>query len=498
MKLASTTLAQRLTLVFVLLLLACSAATVWLQMRVSDQREQEVVQRLSQDLAARIARYPELMRADGLNAGASRELFGKLMQVNPSVEVYLLDDSGAIQAYDAPQERILRQKVDLEPLQRLFSGAALPVLGDDPRSMTERKVFSAAPLMQSGQRSGYVYVILQGQGRDSLAARVSSDGALRTLLWSLLVVVVLGAVAAAVAFGMITRPLRRLTAAVQELQTDGLADLPQAQAKLQQAAHGGADIAVLSQAFAQLAQRTWEQWQKLRTQDQQRRELFANISHDLRTPLTSLHGYLETLQLKADVLSPDERRRYLGIALDQSRKVGDLAQKLFELARLEYGVVKPEPERFFLPDLLQDVFQKFELAAEAKTQRLHAVIDPDLPPVTADLGMLERVLVNLIDNAIRATPQGGNIQVELRAAEQGRISVTVQDNGPGIPPALRDSLFERPTLSRMHSRSDGRSDGRSGGLGLMIVHRILQLHDSSIELLSGVGDVGARFRFYLR
>jgi signal transduction histidine kinase len=72
--------------------------------------------------------------------------------------------------------------------------------------------------------------------------------------------------------------------------------------------------------------------------------------------------------------------------------------------------------------------------------------------------------------------------------------VTVQDNGPGIPPALRDSLFERPTLSRMHSRSDG----RSGGLGLMIVHRILQLHDSSIELLSGVGDVGARFRFYLR
>ncbi len=304
MKLASTTLAQRLSLVFVLLLLACSAATVWLQMRVSDQREQEVVQRLSQDLAARIARYPELMRADGLNAGASRELFGKLMQVNPSVEVYLLDDSGAIQAYDAPQERILRQKVDLEPLQRLFSGAALPVLGDDPRSMTERKVFSAAPLMQGGQRSGYVYVILQGQGRDSLAARVSSDGALRTLLWSLLVVVVLGAVAAAVAFGMITRPLRRLTAAVQELQTDGLADLPQAQAKLQQAAHGGADIAVLSQAFAQLAQRTWEQWQKLRTQDQQRRELFANISHDLRTPLTSLHGYLETLQLKADVLLP--------------------------------------------------------------------------------------------------------------------------------------------------------------------------------------------------
>jgi signal transduction histidine kinase len=86
-----------------------------------------------------------------------------------------------------------------------------------------------------------------------------------------------------------------------------------------------------------MTQRIAEQWHELTAQEQQRRELFANISHDLRTPLTSLHGYLETLLIKADTLGDADRRRYLEIALGQSRKVGCLAQELFELARLEYG-----------------------------------------------------------------------------------------------------------------------------------------------------------------
>ena len=128
-----------------------------------------------------------------------------------------------------------------------------------------------------------------------------------------------------------------------------------------------------------MTQRIAEQWRELTAQDQQRRELVASISHDLRTPPTSLHGYLETLRLKADRLSEVERRRYLDIAIGQSRKVGHLAQELFELARLEYGAVTPEKERFSLPELLQDVFQKFELPAQAREQQLKLEVAPDLP-----------------------------------------------------------------------------------------------------------------------
>ncbi|MBN3821414.1 HAMP domain-containing histidine kinase, partial [Paraburkholderia sp. Se-20369] len=252
----------------------------------------------------------------------------------------------------------------------------------------------------------------------------------------------------------------------------------------------GDDIAVLESTYAQMADRIGEQWRALTHQDLQRRELIANISHDLRTPLTSLHGYLETLSLKAGTLDDAERRRYLSIALAQSAKVGRLAQALFELARLESGGVQPAPEDFSLVDLVQDVFQKFELAAKARHIALHARIPPRVPNVTADLGMIERVLTNLLDNALRHTPEQGEIEVTL-APRDGKVSVTVADTGPGIPPERREGLFQRP---QRPMNAGGATV--NGGLGLLIVHRMLMLHDSRIRLVDRAGR-GAVFEFAL-
>ena len=497
-------LSQRLSLVFAALLLACCGASAWLQMAATGRHEQEVTQRLSSGLAAHIAGNAELMRGDALDDAAVRRLFMMLMAVNPSVEVYVLGLDGRIQAQAAPAGHVKSDRVDTAPIRRLLGGAALPILGDDPRAGGARKVFSAAPLQVNGRDAGYVYVVLSGEDREALVARVEAGSVLRTTLWSIGLVALLGLLAGLVAFRLITRPLRALTAAVQHFERAGMAGLDQATPALQRVAAGGGEIATLGQAFAKMAQRIAEQWRELTSADQQRRELFANISHDLRTPLTSLHGYLETLLVKADTLSPDERRRYLEIALGQSRKVGHLSQELFELARLEYGVVKPDKDSFALADLVQDVFQKFELAAESRHQRLVPDIAPGLPAVTADVGMIERVLTNLLDNAIRHTPEGGEIVVRLslaRPADGARavpghpigtvadgVQVDVSDTGPGIPEALRPVLFTRPAFAS--------SASRNGGLGLMIVKRILQLHDSDIRLVSQAGR-GAVFRFHL-
>jgi signal transduction histidine kinase len=288
------------------------------------------------------------------------------------------------------------------------------------------------------------------------------------------------------AFGLITRPLRRLTEAMRRFDADGAPDV---QPSVPRSAPAGQrdEIAVLETTFAQMARRIGDQWRALTRQDQQRRELIANISHDLRTPLTSLHGYLETLSLKADSLGEPERSRYLAIALAQSVKVGRLAQTLFELARLEHGNVQLVLEPFSLVDLVQDVFQKFELPAEARHIRLRAGIPPRLPNVCADLGMIERVLTNLLDNAIRHTPAEGAIDVDL-AYKDGKVEVSVSDTGPGIPAAQREGLFERPlSASGAH---------RGGGLGLLIVQRMLQLHHSQIRLLDRDGP-GTTFRFEL-
>ncbi len=480
------TLSRRLSLVFAVLLLACSGVSVWLQMAAAERQEREVTQRLSLGLAAHIAGNAELMQQGGLNSVAVHDLFDKLMAVNPSVEVYLLDPQGRILAQAAPPGHLKRDRVDLAPVRRLLAGAALPVLGDDPRGNGGAKVFSAAPLKAEGRDAGYVYVVLSGEDRDAISAHIAAGSVLRTTLWSMAVVVLLGLVAGLVAFRFITRPLRQLTGAVQDFEREGLAALGRT-ASLHAVARGQDEIGVLGQAFVQMAQRIDAQWQALTSQDQQRRELFANISHDLRTPLTSLHGYLETLRMKADVIDADERRRYLDIALGQSRKVGRLAQELFELARLEYGVVKPDKERFVLADLVQDVFQKFELAAEARRQRLVADIAPGLPVVHADLGMIERVLTNLLDNAIRHTPEGGEIAVRLLHGAAG-VQVEVADTGPGIPRELQPVIFTRPAFAS--------SGERGGGLGLMIVRRILQLHDSDIALVPRPG-AGAVFSFGL-
>ncbi|QMV50331.1 sensor histidine kinase [Ewingella americana] len=480
------TLSQRLTLVFILLLLACSAISGVMQVRSSDRFSQAVIQRLSANLATQIAANNPLLSQNGLDPNAVHNLFNQLMAVNPSVEVYLLDSEGDIVGNAAPAGKLLRQKIDLTPVHELLNGKTMPVYGDNPRTTDQRQVFSAAPLKSNGVLKGYVYIVLLGDDYTALASKAEYQSAIYMAVRSMGMVVLFGLLAGALAFRWVTRPVRKLTAQIAKLDDGGMEAI-QALAKTQPPVGQQKDeVAQLQQAFVGLAKRIDQQWQSLTAQDQQRREFIANISHDLRTPLTSLHGYLETLSMKADRLSGDERQRYLDIALAQSRKVGRLAQELFELARLEYGVVKPQKEPFSLCELVQDVFQKFELAAEARGQKLNADIMPDIPLVNADLGMIERVLTNLLDNALRHTPEGGTINVRLWK-QAHEVMVQVNDSGPGIAPELKANLFVRPSILSTNKH-------RAGGLGLMIVRRILQLHGSDIELLDQPHS-GASFQF---
>ena len=375
-----------------------------------------------------------------------------------------------------PDGRVRRERVDLAPVHRLLEGGTLPILGDDPRSTEGRKVFSAAPLRVNGKEVGFIYVVLQGEAHDQLVAQGSANSVLSTALWSIGLVALLCLVAGLVAFALITRPLRRLTEEVAGFDIHGT---PGPAGPQPGAAQDSRDeIAVLDAAYRRMVARIGEQWRALTRQDQERRELIANVSHDLRTPLSSLHGYLETLLLRDAVLDTTERRRYLGIALAQSQKVGELAQSLFELARLEYGFVQPEPEPFSMPDLVQDVFQKFELRAEARQVALRADFPARLPVVQADLGMIERVLGNLLDNALRHTPKAAASRWRWR-----RRATPSKSPWPTPAPA------SRPICAKACSSGPSPwAARRGGGLGLRIVHRMLELHGCRIELVDPPGQ----------
>jgi signal transduction histidine kinase len=223
-----------------------------------------------------------------------------------------------------------------------------------------------------------------------------------------------------------------------------------------------------------------------------RRELVANISHDLRTPLASLQGYLETLHLKAVQLTAEERRTYLEIALKQTEQLSGLVSRLFDLAKLDSGQVILAQEPFALGDLVQDIVQEFDLTASNKGITLKASIRPDLPLVLADIGLMERVLRNLIENALRYTDAGGTVTVTTGREENGAM-IEVADTGVGIPAEELPRIFDR--FYRVE-KSRGLAAG-SAGLGLAIAKRILDLHGSVISVTSEPGKTVFRFTLEL-
>ena len=482
-------LSQRLALVFTSLLLLFALAVCLIQLYSSAQYGNVMVQRLSAGLAQQIAAREPLLDAQGqVDRRMLKPLFDRLMTFNPSVELYLLSPDGELLADAAPPGHIKRQRIDLAPVQTFLSGGAWPVYGDDPRSLDKQKVFSVAPLRQDGQLRGYLYIILQGETFNELAASAWQKTLSSLLLWTLLLVAALGLLAGLLAWRWVTRPVRQLTALVATNEQDSIHAIKALAAQTPEA-NPGNEVAVLHNRFIELARQIAGQWDRLADSDRQRREFVANISHDLRTPLTSLLGYLETLSLKADRLTMEENKQYLNIALRQGNKVRHLSQQLFELARLEHGGIKPQPETFVLAELVQDVAQKFDLPVATRNIGLQLELAAGLPPVTADLSMIERVLTNLLDNAIRHTPEGGVIRLAARRSGS-EIIVEVADSGPGIAGELRATLFERPSVLEPGAQSASR-----GGLGLMIVRRMLQLHGGDIRLLEA--PAGACFQFTL-
>ena len=226
-----------------------------------------------------------------------------------------------------------------------------------------------------------------------------------------------------------------------------------------------------------------------------RRDLIANVSHDLRTPLVSMRGYLEVLATRGDGLSTEQRAQYLGVAVRQSEHLAALIDELFELAKLDFRGATITREAFPFAELAADVLQKFQLAADAQRVRLVLDAPERLPFANADLSLMERVLENLIGNALQHTPAGGLVTVAV-GAEPGALAVRVSDTGRGIARGELQFIFDR-----FYRGENGRHGAAGGaGLGLAIAKRIVDLHGGEIGVRSCIepeGATGSCFHFRL-
>lgn len=472
-----------------LVVLLGALAVVYISLTLYTTRlyQEQVTQSLNRTLAENLVANKALIHDGHVDAPMLDEIFHMYMVINPSIEVYLIDTRGRILGYSAPPQKIKRQRVSMTPIAEFMEHAAtLPILGDDPRDPNGRKIFSAAPVKSNGRIAGYLYVVLAGQEYESIAGLFHSSYIVKLSTGIITASLVCGLFAGLLIFKLLTRRLRRLSTAMEGFQQHNF-ETP-VPAELTE--HPGEDeIGRLSKTFKHMSDRISEQVTALKHTDALRRELVANVSHDLRTPIASLQGFLETLLLKEKDLSQEQRHNYLQTALKHSERLNRLTNELFELSRLDSGDIKPHREAFALGDLLQDVIMKFQLSADKRRIRLGARIPPDLPLVYGDIALIERVLQNLMENALHHTPPNGEITLGLSQCD-GQLMVTLTDTGHGIPADKLPRIFDRFFQVEKHEHNHN----GGAGLGLAIAKRIVTLHGGDIQVESRV-DHGTSFSF---
>jgi signal transduction histidine kinase len=483
------TLYAKLALGLVVLIAAMGLVYALFSLSATRHYLAEVHQLVNRDLAHNLVADRDLVAEGRINEPALKSMFHDYMQINPSIEIYLLDLDGRILSYSADPGKVKRQHVSLDPVRDFLNdSASFPLLGDDPRSHDRRKVFSVTPVPSANAPQGYLYVVLRGEMYDFVDAFAQGGYVARLSAWAVAATLAFGLLAGLIVFRLLTRRLQRLTAAMDSFRLSDFSEPAHYQQK--PALEAPDEVDRLGVTFDQMAGRIVEQIQELKQQDALRRDLVAQVSHDLRTPLAALHGYLETLKLKEDTLTPEQRASYLEIVLRQSQHLTRLVGELFELAKLEAREASPHCEPFSLPELVQDVVQKFQLKAGESDITLAMELDADIPLVSADIALVERVLDNLIDNALTHTPAGGTVRVPVRR-DAKQVILCVADTGKGIPESDLPRVFDP-----FYQATGERSANGHAGLGLAIARRIVELHGSELDVRSRPGE-GTTFAFGL-
>ncbi|PCI45316.1 MAG: two-component sensor histidine kinase [Moraxellaceae bacterium] len=480
----------KLSLLLIAFFILVASTFFIMTQNLTQEYRNEVEQKLHLQLAAHIVEGNQLLKNGAIDQVALKKAFHSMMVLGPSFEFYIIGPQGEVKTYSADPNKIKRQRVSLGPIKTILSGGQnLPILGDDPRSISRQKIFSVAAITDNDRLVGYLYIIIGGEIYDGIMDLLGKSHIVKLSLWGVASSLIFGLVVILLLFSLLTRPLRRLSDDMQDFRKNGFAQgsLPTTEWN-----HNSADeIHRLGATFSEMAHTLKMQYQKVKDIDELRRELISYVSHDLRTPLTSLQGYLETWQYNKDQLDDQEEEELIGIALKNAKQISRLVEQLFELAHLDGDNVQLDIEPVPIAELAQDVLQKLSIDAHRKNITL--TIEPKDPSirVKADIEKLERVFTNLVDNAVRHCNEGDQVSIELQVSDEN-VAISVRDTGVGIPDADLEHLFE----PHFRASNSVKGKGVNSGLGLAITQRILQLHGTEIGVKSILGE-GTEFCFQL-
>jgi len=274
---------------------------------------------------------------------------------------------------------------------------------------------------------------------------------------------------------------KRITSPLKQM-TDAARDISSGNWKTRIHLKGNDEIKVLADSFNQMVD-------NLENLEKMRRDFIANVSHELRTPMTSINGFIEGI---LDGTIPDDKQRYyLNIVKDEVKRLYRLVSDLLDIARMESGETKVNLTEFDICEVIRLSVIQLQQFIEDKNINFRANFEQESMHVYADRDAIQRVMLNLIHNAIKFTPEGGSISVAVRDVK-GKAEITVSDTGQGIPEEDLPFVFDR-----FHKADKSRGKDKTGvGLGLYIVKNILKAHNENITVESEYGN-GTTFTFSL-
>lgn len=452
----------------------------WLQLNHEFSRNQ-IQQSLHLELAEHMAHINPLLSQGITSDAALKEAFHDFMLLGPSFEIYTLDPEGRVVAYDAKEEKIKKNRVNLDKIEQFIARRDLPILGTDPRSTETEKIFSVSPLItEDGLHSGYLYVIIGGEDYDSWQALINSEN--QPKLWGATIGfwVIFALILFVLLLGFFTHPIQKLASDLTRLKMcsfegssfDSSLTLPNRY-------NGSLEIKKLSEHINHLLQELNNQHQQVKRQQQAKHDFLLHLSHDLKTPLTSLLGYIDTWLLSP----PNERQpEYIEYAANSGQNLQQLLSQLLELAALENGQISAQIKQINLRELLLDLNQTFAPRAKKLGIRLQFNITDELQVYT-DPQLMRRILNNLVDNALRYTPKDGTITIYSETLN-GQTWLAVKDTGAGMHKHEVDALKQ---LSMQQLTFSPEQPLPQLGVGLAIVRQLLGILKCRINIDSQPG-----------
>ncbi|MEO6454419.1 MAG: HAMP domain-containing sensor histidine kinase [Ginsengibacter sp.] len=424
-------------------------------------------QLLNKDVAAHIAKFTSPFENDGINKKKADSVFYDAMVLSPSAEVYFLDTAGRVIAYHAEEKEIKQWVVPLENIKKLIvSKGTVFIKNTDPKHPDVPKIFSAADVVYQSKSLGYIYVIL-GSNTDVTNMLYKSYFS-NLFIKVFLLIIVVSIIFTFIYLNRFQKSFNHMIVVLKKFEEGDF--------RARFTSKEDDELAPVTTAFNNMADLLVYNIDRLTKSEQERKEFIANISHDLRTPLSIARGYTETLMMN-DEKHVHEQQEFVQLVYRKIRQVEHMVKQLFDLSKMESVDFTPKKEPFIFLEILQELIHASASSAAEKNININCSACTNSSWITADIGMMERVIQNLLVNAIKYTPENGSIIISIEQKMQTLI-FKIGNSGHVLNADTVKWFNNLSDDTLLHNRPS------TSGIGLVIVKKILHLHQYKFELIT--------------